>query len=91
MNNDLSSLSLLATQINELNEQSIHYAAQCGHKLLEAKARYTQGEFNDWIESHCKLTPMQANKYMQAAATHVDLLAVRTFDEAKNLNMTESQ
>jgi hypothetical protein len=83
MNDDLISLSLLATEINELDEQALMYAAKCGHKLLEAKAKYTHGEFNDWIESHCKVTPMQANKYMQTAIIHTDLLAVRTFDEAK--------
>ena len=85
MNNDLISLSSLATEINKLDEQAMIYAAQCGHKLLEVKARYTHGEFNDWIEMHCKVTPMQASKYMQIAITHRDLLAEPEFefDKAK--------
>ena len=74
MNNDLISLSTLATEINELDEQALIYAAKCGHKLLEAKARYNHGEFADWIESHCKITPTQANKYMQTASKMPELL-----------------
>jgi|ABSP01.1.fsa_nt_gi hypothetical protein len=74
MNKDLMSLSELAVEINQLDKQAIIYAAKCGHKLLEAKARYAHGEFNDWIENHCQLTPMQANKYMQTAIRMPELL-----------------
>lgn len=74
MNNDLISLSSLAKEINDLDHQALIYAAKCGQKLLEAKARFNRGEFADWIESHCKITPTQANKYMQTASKMPELL-----------------
>ena len=67
-------LRSLAAQINEAHEKAygcvregIKYARQAGEALIAAKRQVPHGEFGDWLQAHCTVTPRTAQKYMQLA------------------------
>jgi hypothetical protein len=71
--NDLT-LNTLAAEINMLHDAAndaaataLHYAARCGAKLNEAKAKKGHGEWLPWLEANCRVKRVQAWKYMKLA------------------------
>lgn len=54
------------------------YAARCGAKLNEVKARLPHGQFVDWLQGSCKVTVRQSQKYMKLAVDMPELLDSNT-------------
>lgn len=47
--------------------RAIDHAIRCGQLLLEQKARLEHGDFQPWIEAHCRFAYSTAARYMTAA------------------------
>ena len=78
--NDLT-LTTLSAEINSLHrsaehhvEQAIVYAARCGQKLIEAKAKCEHGEWLPWLKANCEVGHPQATKYMRLAKEMPELI-----------------
>ena len=48
-------------------DTAIEHAIRCGRLLLEQKARLEHGDFQPWIEAHCRFAYSTAARYMTAA------------------------
>lgn len=69
-----ASLLSVASEINIAHAHAIQHAdkaiglaRQVGDLLLKAKADLPHGEFLPWVESHCTVSPRQAQRYMAAS------------------------
>lgn len=73
--NDISvSLLELAKRINEDHDRcilaaadAVTYAIKAGQKLLEVQDGLERGEFDDWLEEHCRFSRATAFRYMKVA------------------------
>ena len=43
------------------------HAAECGRRLIEAKALLPHGEWLPWLEANTEVIPRQSQKYMRLA------------------------
>jgi hypothetical protein len=48
-------------------DSAVEHAIRCGQLLLEQKARLEHGDFQPWIEAHCRFAYSTAARYMTAA------------------------
>ena len=67
-------LAFLAAEINAeyraahgAAEKALHHAAECGRRLIEAKALVPHGEWLAWLEANTEVVPRQSQKYMRLA------------------------
>lgn len=69
-----SELSTLATEINSHHSQAVEkatsalsHARQAGELLSQAKTLTAHGQWLPWLSANCKVSPRQAQRYMQVA------------------------
>lgn len=67
-------LPILAIEINAEHraahgaaEKALEHAAECGRRLLEAKALLPHGKWLPWLETNTEVVPRQSQKYMRLA------------------------
>ena len=84
MNQQLQLISL-AAEINTLHDSAqqaamtaVQYAAKCGEKLIQAKAACAHGEWLPWLEKNCRVSRMQASKYMRLSKEMPELSNVKS-------------
>ena len=72
MQNQQLQLISLAAEINTLHDSAqqaamtaVQYAAKCGEKLIQAKTACAHGEWLPWLEKNCRVSRIQASKYMR--------------------------
>lgn len=80
-------LPFLASEINAAHREiTVHArgmlleAKRAGDALLAAKAKVKHGEFQTWVESHCRCSYRTSAKYMQVSRLAAKAADLGTFD-----------